>query len=258
MKNNQESLGNFGERTIPAQDNLWEFKRIYQLTSMLMSNRNSTVLDYGCGSGYGTSLLKQFYSKVIGVDVSPEAISFCKNTYKSDGLDFVLINNGNLPFGSEKFDLITSFQVFEHVPDEYAENYLKNIFDKLRPGGCAIITTPNGNNYVGGHSGNPYHIHEYTLDELEMVVGNAVGKSNFEIYAFWDVPTNVTHLYLQKLFGQKHVGASFLSKLVSYSLKIPRVLEKILLSKKDSVTYLEKRPNKNVWGSHFVLISKRS
>lgn len=258
MKINQESLGNFGERAIPAQNNLWEFKRIYQLTTILKSNRNSNVLDYGCGSGYGTSLLKQFYNKVTGVDVSPDAISFCKNTYKSEGLDFILISNGNLPFGSEQFDLITSFQVFEHVPDEYAENYLKNIFDSLKPGGLAIITTPNANNYADGHSGNPYHIHEYTLGELEIVVANAVGKSNFEIYAFWDVPTNIAYLCLQKLFGQKHVGASFLSKLIGYSLKIPRILEKILLSNKDPVTYLEKRSNKNVWGSHFVVVSKRA
>ena len=36
------------------------------------------VLDYGCGSGYGTALISSSCLEVTGVDVSAEAITYAK------------------------------------------------------------------------------------------------------------------------------------------------------------------------------------
>jgi 2-polyprenyl-3-methyl-5-hydroxy-6-metoxy-1,4-benzoquinol methylase len=60
------------------------------------------------------------------------------------------------------FDVVISFQVIEHIKDDF--NYLKEIHRVLRPGGKALITTPNIKMSL---SRNPWHIREYTSNELK-------------------------------------------------------------------------------------------
>jgi SAM-dependent methyltransferase len=56
---------------------------------------------------------------------------------------------------------VITFQVIEHIRDDF--NFLKEIHRVLKPGGLAIITTPNRPMSL---SRNPWHIREYTGKEL--------------------------------------------------------------------------------------------
>jgi SAM-dependent methyltransferase len=56
---------------------------------------------------------------------------------------------------------VITFQVIEHIQDDF--NFLKEIHRVLKPGGLAIITTPNRPMSL---SRNPWHIREYTGKEL--------------------------------------------------------------------------------------------
>ena len=56
---------------------------------------------------------------------------------------YELIKNKRSEFESEKFDIILSIEVMEHVSDLIS--YLEDIFRLLKPGGIFIWTTPCGN-----------------------------------------------------------------------------------------------------------------
>ena len=74
---------------------------------------NKRVLDYGCGSGYGSYFLSEKAKSVIGVDINPDAVLMAQKNYVSENLSFSEIKSLN----EKDFDVITSFQVVEHVPD---------------------------------------------------------------------------------------------------------------------------------------------
>lgn len=126
------------------------------------------VLDLGCNSGYGTNLLSQTCGRVTGVDVSPEAISTAKSKYQSNNMSFQLIDGITLPFESDSFDVITSFQVLEHI--ENYDNYFSEICRVLKPDGVLLLTTPNADIRVmpGSKPWNRFHVHVHEFRGHEL------------------------------------------------------------------------------------------
>lgn len=129
-------------------------------------SRNKNVLDLGCNTGYGTKIVSNYCNEIIGVDVSPKAISTARKLYGESGMKFCLIDGNRLPFKDNKFDLIISFQVIEHIV-----NLKKYIFELKRvfsPHGVALFTTPNSLHrlYPGMKPWNPFHVREYSPTEL--------------------------------------------------------------------------------------------
>jgi len=123
------------------------------------------VLDLGCGSGYGTASLARSYPLVVGLDrIRPDAAS-----RESDGT-FVRARLEGIPFARRSFALIVSFQVIEHLEDP--REYVDAIADLLEANGVALLTTPN---LLQSDRVNPFHVHEYTADELERCLRRRFG-----------------------------------------------------------------------------------
>jgi len=66
---------------------------------------------------------------------------------------------------------VVSFQVIEHLEDPTA--YVDALAGLLRPNGLAIVTTPN---ILTSDGVNPYHVHEYTAQELSACLGRRFGE----------------------------------------------------------------------------------
>ena len=124
------------------------------------------VLDLGCNSGYGTKLLSQYCNHVTGVDVSPAAIEAAKTHCQNNNASFQVVDGITLPFEPATFDVVTSFQVVEHLVDYDA--YLNEIRRVLKPEGIVILTTPNAEIRFkpGDKPWNRFHVHEFRGDEL--------------------------------------------------------------------------------------------
>ncbi len=122
------------------------------------------VLDYGCGSGYGTHHVAPSCKSIVGVDIAEEAIQYAQANYRDPNLSYRPIEPADkapLPFESESFDTVLSFQVIEHIRDP--RPYLAEIERVLKPGGIFICATPDRSTRLlpGQKPWNMWHVLEY-------------------------------------------------------------------------------------------------
>ncbi|MEV7972708.1 class I SAM-dependent methyltransferase [Cellulomonas sp. NPDC089187] len=134
------------------------------------------VLDFGCGTGYGTAELAKLATEVVGVDIAAEAVDYATTHYGRDNLAFHRIGpvqTDDLPFDADSFDVVVSFQVIEHVDD--VERYLHEIKRVLRPGGQFLCVTPDRRLrlFPGQRPWNEFHVTEYSPRQLEAVLQRA-------------------------------------------------------------------------------------
>lgn len=132
---------------------------------------SKTVLDLGCGSGYGTARLAACASRITGVDVSAAAVAYASQQYEAKNLVFQEINAGApLPFPDMSFDTVLSFQVIEHVAN--AKRYLEEARRVLRPNGYMVLVTPDRKHRLlpGQRPWNRWHLYEYSQQTLVKLV----------------------------------------------------------------------------------------
>ncbi|UOQ44368.1 class I SAM-dependent methyltransferase [Halobacillus salinarum] len=166
-----------GERVIPefmkpTNNLLLEHIARYQFALAYMKGR---VLDLSCGSGYGTHMIakecKSEIEEIIGVDIDEEILEYARGRYyhpKSrfeahDAVDSSLMEK----IGT--FDVIVSFETYEHVSDE--EKLLQNYYQLLKPGGTLLVSTPFGEGR-GIPCGSPFHFHQITADQFRELFSN--------------------------------------------------------------------------------------
>jgi ubiquinone/menaquinone biosynthesis C-methylase UbiE len=121
---------------------------------------NGNLLEVGCGEGRGIDLLLPRVTQYTAIDKIVPVIGELTRKYPT-----AKFYSGNIPplsvFADNSFDSIVSFQVIEHIEDDNL--FLKEIQRVLKPGGIALLTTPNRPKSL---SRNPWHIREYTAQEL--------------------------------------------------------------------------------------------
>jgi SAM-dependent methyltransferase len=118
------------------------------------------LLELGCGEGRGVELLAPLATSYTGIDKIKEVVDRLGEKYPeytfSDGVF------PPFPYEDNTFDSIVTFQVIEHVKQD--EEFVKEIHRVLKPGGVALMSTPNIKMTL---SRNPWHEREYTADQLE-------------------------------------------------------------------------------------------
>lgn len=159
-----------GERFI--SDEIWgymseiEHRHRYGLLSDVV--RDKVVLDAACGTGYGTYSIAEDARKVIGIDISEEAIAFCKDNYQKDNLEYKQMSATEMKFEDNSFDVVISFETIEHLPLEAQHAFLAEIKRVLKDDGVLIMSSPNRDIITQIRRGrnNPYHIHEFLCEEF--------------------------------------------------------------------------------------------
>ncbi len=156
-----------GERVIPGlvEESLWnEHVSRYSLAAGLANRKR--VLDVGCGAGYGTAAMAETAAFALGFDVSPEAIEHATQHY-GDKAKFAVASAQSFPAESESFDLITAFEVIEHLEDW--RPLLSEASRVLADGGLFLVSTPNKTYYGEARrqeGPNPFHVHEFEYSEF--------------------------------------------------------------------------------------------
>ncbi len=150
-----------GERFVPGSgmspEVMLEHLHRYVLAAEIV--RGKKVLDIATGVGYGAFLLSQTASSVIGVDIDPDAIAAAERHFSSPKTSFIEGSATKIPVGDSDVDVVVSFETIEHFREQ--EKFLREIKRVLKPGGVAIISTPDKRVYNAGLSEpNPFHVKE--------------------------------------------------------------------------------------------------
>lgn len=123
------------------------------------------LLELGCGEGRGFELLSPRADSYLGLDKIRAVIDRLQGKYGQ-----TLFRQAVFPplmdIGDQSFDTVVSFQVIEHIRKD--ELFLSEIYRVLRPGGVALITTPNRKMTL---TRNPWHIREYEAGEFRTLAG---------------------------------------------------------------------------------------
>jgi 2-polyprenyl-3-methyl-5-hydroxy-6-metoxy-1,4-benzoquinol methylase len=98
----------------------------------------TTLLDIGCGEGFFLSNASQAGYTGKGIEISQNAAAYARKEF---GLDVKATSFEELRFPENYFDVITLWQVLEHVP--YPLMVLKEVHRILKPGGLLATSTPN-------------------------------------------------------------------------------------------------------------------
>ncbi len=157
-----------GERVIPGlvNDDLWaEHLSRYAFAARFAAS--TRALDLGSGTGYGTREMALTARTAVGVDVSRDAVEYARENFGAPNTSFLQASATTLPFKDASFDLITAFEVIEHLTDW--KSLLAESRRVLAPAGVVIISTPNKLYYAESRmldGPNPYHEHEFEYEEF--------------------------------------------------------------------------------------------
>ena len=117
------------------------------------------VLDAGCGTGRNMRELAAL-GEVVGAEPSAQAVAFARE----DGLDVVETALEELPFSEASFDLVTAFDVLEHLDDDVAG--LRELARVTRAGGRLVATVPAYRWLWSEHDESHHHRRRYTRPRL--------------------------------------------------------------------------------------------
>lgn len=118
------------------------------------------VLELGCGEGRGIDIVLKRSKSFTAIDKISEVTERLSRKYPNEKFissSFPPLKN----IENESFDTLISFQVIEHIKND--KLFIKEIHRILKPGGKALISTPNISMTL---TRNPWHVREYTSQQL--------------------------------------------------------------------------------------------
>jgi SAM-dependent methyltransferase/GT2 family glycosyltransferase len=164
-----ETLPFTGERLTSALTGETEIEHLHRYLYARGLCRDKDVLDVASGEGYGSALLAQVATSVVGVEIAEEAVQHARRSYHRDNLRFVQGDARKMEIPSESVDVVVSFETIEHFVEQ--EEFLKEVRRVLRPGGLFVVSTPDRDNYSPAEfPANPYHALELTYDEFDTIL----------------------------------------------------------------------------------------
>ena len=161
-----DSMPFTGERFTPeCKREIWyeHWHRYVFARSLVLGKR---VLDAACGEGYGTALLADTASTVVGIDISDTAIAHARSRYGTRAnLRFERGDCTALEVADAAFDVIVSFETLEHVAAQ--EALIAGFARALAPDGILIVSSPDKKTYSDDRGfSNEFHVRELYRDEL--------------------------------------------------------------------------------------------
>ena len=167
------------------------------------TRRDLRLLDCGCGTGYNLVSLLHPYGRAFGFDLTPGGLMHAKAT----GFPVARADMSRIPFQSGRFDIVTSFDVFQYVQDDFA--VMKELARVLKPGGGLVVTAAALDVLRGGHAGTWPEVRRYTTSRMRAIVEGAGLQVHRLTYLFASLfPAMLAVRMMGRDAGQSGTGSS--------------------------------------------------
>lgn len=152
-----------------VEDHHWWFRERRSLLARELRRLGSPgrALDIGAAGGGNTRVLAAHGWRTLAGDFSAAAVRIARDR----GVDAVHLDARHLPLASGQFDLVTAFEILEHIAeDDRAAAEIRRV---LRPGGTALITVPCDMRLWSAHDVAVGHVRRYTRAGIASLVETA-------------------------------------------------------------------------------------
>ena len=126
------------------------------------------ILDCGCGTGSNLEMLRP-YGIAVGFDLTRIGTEFAR----AHGHRVAQASIGDIPFRTGHFDLVTSFDVFQVLPDAVEQSAIVEMARVLKPGGWMLLHVAALPILYGKHSALSEETRRYTASTLRTLVEGA-------------------------------------------------------------------------------------
>lgn len=133
-------------------------------------------LNIGAATGSTSDMLKEF-GDVMSIEFDQECCDFTKTFLTTPIIQGSILE---LPFENECYDLVTAFDVIEHVEDDVKS--IDEMYRVCKPGGYIVITVPAYQFLWSEHDVVNHHYRRYTLNQLLHLLENKDGKIIYKTY----------------------------------------------------------------------------
>lgn len=143
--------------------------------------KGKDVIEFGCGYGAGSTIMKDNFNSYLGIDIDKQAINYAKANIQPlhNNVKFALLSEFQNHEQIIKSDIAICFEVLEHVKDP--RSLLAFLVSITKNNGLIILSTPNGLSSRGNRElyRTPYHINEFTPQQFVELLSE---QGDSEIY----------------------------------------------------------------------------
>lgn len=134
--------------------------------------KNLDVLDCATGKGYGAYIMSLSARSVTGIDLNDTSLKVASESFSGqENLVFKRQDIFKLEELGKKFDVITAFEVIEHIDPSKTDEFLSSMKNVLKSDGTLLISTPNHDVVLASGVHVPsFHINNFKSTELKQVL----------------------------------------------------------------------------------------
>jgi SAM-dependent methyltransferase len=160
-----------------VEDRHWWYKERRNILAKELRRmpKAGLALDIGAAGGGNTRVLRAHGWRSVALEYAPTAAQVARER----GLDVLRADARELPLGSGSLDLVTAFDVLEHIEEDYTVT--AEINRVLRPGGTALIAVPADMALWSEHDVAVSHVRRYDRESLT----EAIVKGGLVIEDLW-------------------------------------------------------------------------
>lgn len=162
---------------------------------------NLLILDCGSGTGFNLQQLAR-YGAAHGMDLAAAGLALSRRA----GRSVMRADSTRIPFSAATFDLVTSFDMLQCVPDDEAA--MREVVRVLKPGECFVGSVAALDILHGDHSILSEEVRRYTRRGLERLLRGAGLEPVVVRYAFASLfPMLLGVRMIQRLRGARATGS---------------------------------------------------